>query len=152
MSEHLSKGLLEEYVIGALDDGSMRFVEAHVEGCAACAALLAREARLEGGLYALGERAAVAPLLTGRRRKLSMAVAGIAVAAGVMVVVGLFDSTPPPEKHPHVRRCVDADAAKEGECLAQARFDGVISIGPGNQLLVPRYELVPETNVPGGEQ
>lgn len=140
-TKHLTTDLVEEYVIGALDADSARFVEAHVEGCADCAALLAKEARLEAALYEVGELANVVPLAARRRRRWSLAALG-AVAAGVaLAVVGFAERPPPPEKEPRILRC--ADATNPGECMARGQFDGVITIGPDHELLVPRYDELP---------
>jgi hypothetical protein len=37
-----------------------------------------------------------------------------------------------------VRRCDVANAAQD--CVARAQFDGVLTIGPDRQVVVPRYE------------
>ncbi|MCC6335277.1 MAG: zf-HC2 domain-containing protein [Myxococcales bacterium] len=149
MASHLTPDLVEQYVIGALEGDSARFVEAHVEGCADCAALLAKEARLEAALYEVGELANVVPLAAQRRRRrLSVAAAVVAVAAGLLLVVGLSERPPPPEKRPRVLECT---AEKDpGACVARGQFDGVITIGPGNQLLVPRYDQLPEPEAQRG--
>ncbi|MEW5740612.1 MAG: zf-HC2 domain-containing protein [Myxococcota bacterium] len=143
MATHLTRELVEEYVIGALEGDSARFVEAHVEGCAECAALLAKEARLEAAMYEVGELANVVPLAgQRRRRRLSVAAAVVAVAAGLVLLVGLTERPPPPEKSPRILECGGVE--DPGACVARGQFDGVITIGPGNQLLVPRYDELPE--------
>jgi hypothetical protein len=141
MATHLSTELIEEYVIGALEGDSARFVEAHVEGCEACAALLAKEARLEAALHQVADLSNVVSLSAKRRRRWPLAAAGAVLAAGLVVVVGLAERPPPVEKAPRVRECTGAQ--DPGDCVAQGQFDGVITIGPDKQLLVPRYDELP---------
>lgn len=137
---HLTTDLVEQYVIGALEGDSARFVEAHVGACPACAALLAKEARLEAALHDVADLANVVPL-KARRRRLSLAAAGAAMAAGLLALVSLSDRPPPKEKEPRILRC--EGTTNPGECVARGQFDGVITIGPDNQLLVPRYDELP---------
>lgn len=140
-TKHLTDDLVEEYVIGALDADSARYVEAHVEGCADCATLLAKEARVEAALYEVGDLANVVPLAARRRRRWSIAAVSAVAAALVLVAVGVSERPPPPDKQPRIRQC--ASATNPGECMARGQFDGVITIGPDNQLLVPRYDELP---------
>lgn len=141
MTKHLTPDLAEEYVIGALEGDSARYVEAHAEACPDCAALLAKEARLEAALYEVGALANVVPLAARRRRRWSIAALGAAAAAAVLLVLGLAERPPPAEKEPRILKC--DGATNPGECMAQGQFDGVITIGPDNQLLVPRYDELP---------
>jgi anti-sigma factor RsiW len=141
MATHLTAELIEEYVIGALEGDSARFVEAHVDGCADCAALLAKEARLEAALHEVADLANVVPLAAKRRRRWPLAAAGAALAAGLVVVVGLMERPPPAEKAPRVLQCTGAQDARD--CVARGQFDGVITIGPDKQLVVPRYDELP---------
>ena len=141
MASHLTEDLVEQYVIGALEGDSARFVESHVEACADCAALLAKEARLEVALHEVADLSNVVPLGAKRRRRWPVAAAVGALAAGALVVVGLGERPPPAEKAPQVRDC---DAAEDPSgCVARGQFDGVLTIGPGKQLVVPRYDEVP---------
>src|SRR5262245_10649470 len=50
MSEHPTSEDLERYVMDLLEERDAAALEAHVAGCAACAAALEREARLEVSL------------------------------------------------------------------------------------------------------
>jgi hypothetical protein len=99
-SSHLSGDALALYVMGALAPEQTRGLEAHVEGCAACAAALAREAAFE---LALGEvareasstqAARVAPIAAGRGarrggkgRAAGAWVAAVAAVAAAAVLV-----------------------------------------------------------------
>ncbi len=138
MPGHVSPDDLEQYVIGALDAASVSWVEAHVAQCEPCAKALTREATLELALF---DVAALPPSLSGvRQRPARIAAALTAVTALAAGALWLFSvERPPPENgHPRIARCVDSRSA--AECIAQAQFDGVITIGPDRQVLVPRYE------------
>lgn len=56
MREHPSAEQLELYVIDCLSEGESLTVELHVAECEACAAALAREARIESAFDLLAER------------------------------------------------------------------------------------------------
>lgn len=138
MSSHPTPEQLEQYVLGALDGAGGLELEAHLGACPACTAALAREARLELGL---AEAARLpTPLLARRRRWVGVAAAGsgLAAAAAAALVLGWFEAAPRPDRAPMVLRCDQAHAP--GECLARGQFDGVIAIGPGRQVVVPRYD------------
>lgn len=138
MQQHLAADLVEQYVIGALDPASARFVEDHVAACAPCAALLQREAQLEVALLETAQHRIVS-LSARRRRRVVAAVASAAavLAAGVALVFSL--SSPSPSKPPRLRECVDAATA--AQCISEAQFDGVITIGPDRELIIPRYDV-----------
>ena len=136
MSGHVTSDILEQYVIGALDAASVSWVETHAADCQACAAALEAEARLELGLF---ELAAMPPSLEGRRKGRAWLAVGVATAlAGAAMWLFLVDRSPPADQRPSVVRCSDAQSA--AECIARAQFDGVLTIGPDQQLVVPRYE------------
>lgn len=139
MSGHVTPDTLEHYVIGALDATSARWVEAHAAGCEACAAALAAEARLELALF---EVAAAPPSLEGRRarraRFAAAAVTGFSALAATVAWLLWVDRPPPPGGHPQVVRCTEVSSAED--CIARAQFDGVLTIGPDERLVVPRYE------------
>jgi hypothetical protein len=144
---HIGVDVVEQYVMGALDVESSRFVEGHVMQCPACAALLQREAALEVGLHEVAGLKKVVFLTTRRRRITALvASAAVALAAGLVLVVAV-DRVPAPESRPGLRQCTDASTARA--CISRAQFDGVITIGPDLEPIVPRYDLVsPEGAVP----
>ena len=142
MTRHLSGDIVEQYVIGALDAESVRFVEGHVAQCPACATLLQREAQLEVALHETARLKNVVSLSSRRRRLVALvaSAAAAALAAGLVLVLSI-DTEPPPAAHPKLRHCVDRSTATE--CISQGQFDGVITIGPNREPIVPRYDLVP---------
>lgn len=144
MSKHLGNDIVEQYVIGALDADSVRFVEGHVAQCEACARLLQREAQLEVALHDVAAQGKVVAL-SSRRRRVGAVVASVAaaLAAGVLLSF-VFRGQPQPS--PSLRRCDDVSTAQE--CLSRAQFDGVLTIGPGGVPVVPRYELTPSGATP----
>jgi anti-sigma factor RsiW len=137
---HIAPEQLEQYVIGALDPTTASLVEAHTASCADCALALQREAQLELGLAAVA--ALPAPLnAVRRRRRVGVAAAGVALAASAaaaVLVFALFERPPSPESAPRIARCDHVGASSE--CIARAQFDGVLTIGPGQQVVVPRYD------------
>ena len=141
MTRHLVADIVEQYVIGALDAESVRFVEGHVAQCAPCAKLLQEEAALEVALHETARRTKVVSI-TSRRRRIAALVASAAavLAAGVALVFSLA-SEPSPSSQPKLRQCVDATTATE--CISQGQFDGVITIGPRGEPIVPRYDVTP---------
>lgn len=143
---HLSPDDLVAYVIGSLDKASNERVEAHVANCASCAAQLAAEARLEVSLLEVGTGLAPAAQvlsLTERRRRrvqtAALSAVGVLVAAALVIVLAGGDRAPVLGKEPTINRCTDPNQA--ANCIARAAFDGVLSIGPDRQLIVPRYDL-----------
>lgn len=138
MPGHVSPDDLEQYVIGALDAASASWVEAHAARCEACAKALASEAQLELSMF---EVAALPAALGGarqRRARIAATLTGLtALAAGVLWLFSV-ERSPPENGHPRIVRCADTRSA--AECIAQAQFDGVLTIGPDSQLVVPRYE------------
>lgn len=135
---HLVAEELEHYVIGALDEAGAARVEAHTARCATCAAALQREARLEVGLFQLA--AQPAPLQAFRRRaRVAVAVSALAAAAGLALgFSSALEVDGQPQPPPRVERCDRSSAPTD--CLVRAQFDGVLTIGPGQELVVPRYE------------
>jgi anti-sigma factor RsiW len=151
MNDHVTADVLVDYAMGTLDAASMEVVEAHVEICPRCLAELQREARLECGLYDVAAalpRDAVVRLPNRRRWSTRVALgAGLAVAAGLVLALGgAFTSAP--TTAPEVRYCNAPDVS--ADCLARARFDGLLSVGPREELVVPRYEIVPSAVSSGG--
>lgn len=140
MQKHLVTDIVEQYVIGALDPESVRFVEGHVAQCPACARLLQEEAALEVQLHELGHDGQVIAL-SSRRRRTGAVLASVAVLAAAVVAFFLVESQPPASAQPRVRRCEDVSTASA--CISKAQFDGVITIGPDREPIVPRYELTP---------
>lgn len=139
MDKHLVADIVEQYVIGALDAESVRFVEAHVAQCPPCAKLLQQEAAVEVALHEV-VRSKKVSLEARRRRRIGavLASAAAALAAGVVLVFSL-ESEPPPAAQPRLRRCVEESTASK--CISQAQFDGVITIGPDLEPIVPRYDV-----------
>jgi hypothetical protein len=142
MTRHLSGDIVEQYVIGALDAESVRFVEGHVAQCPACARLLQQEAQLEVALHETARIKDVVSLSSRRRRLVAVvaSAAAAALAAGLVLVFSV-DTEPPAAAQPKLRHCVDQSTASE--CISQGQFDGVITIGPNRELIVPRYDVVP---------
>lgn len=141
MNKHLSPDIAEQYVIGALDAQSVRFVESHVAQCVQCAQLLQQEATLEMGLHEIGQVSSrVISLATRRRRKVGAVVASAAalLAAGLVLVVS-YENSNSPSAQPQLRHCVDVSTADE--CISRGQFDGVITIGPNRQPIIPRYDV-----------
>jgi len=141
MTRHLVADIVEQYVIGALDAESVRFVEGHVAQCAPCAKLLQEEAALEVALHETVRLTKVVSL-TSRRRRIAAVVASAAavLAAGVALVFSLAGE-PAAASQPKLRQCVDATTATE--CITQGQFDGVITIGPRGEPIIPRYDVTP---------
>ena len=141
MQKHLVADIVEQYVIGALDAESVRFVEGHVAQCAACAKLLQQEAALEVALHETVRRTNVVSLTSRRRRIGALVASAAAVLAAGVVLAFSIESPPPAAAQPKLRQCVDATTATE--CISQAQFDGVITIGPRGEPIVPRYDVTP---------
>jgi hypothetical protein len=141
MNKHLVADIVEQYVIGALDAESVRFVEGHVAQCPSCAKLLQQEARLEVALHETARRTRVVSI-SSRRRRIGAVVASAAalLAAGVVLVFSV-EREPPAAAQPKLRQCVDQSTATE--CINQGQFDGVITIGPRGEPIVPRYDVTP---------
>jgi anti-sigma factor RsiW len=78
--------MLEGYVIGALSDADVARVEAHVIGCSACAARLAREAELDVAFEAVVSSQRTHARSGAVRVSSSMALgAALAMAAGMLL-------------------------------------------------------------------
>lgn len=142
MNKHLVADIVEQYVIGALDADSVRFVEGHVAQCLPCGKLLQQEAALEVVLHEMVRSPRVISLETRRRRRTGAVLASSAamLAAGLVLVFSL-DGDPPLAGQPGLRRCVDVSTASE--CISQGQFDGVITIGPNLEPIVPIYDVTP---------
>lgn len=141
MHKHLVADIVEQYVIGALDAESARFVEGHVAQCAPCAKLLQQEAALEVALHETVRRKTVVSISARRRRVGALVASAAAVLAAGLALVFSLDGEPPPSAQPKLRQCADATTATE--CISQGQFDGVITIGPNREPIVPRYDLTP---------
>jgi anti-sigma factor RsiW len=98
LESHVDGDDLALYVLGALDGHRLDAVEAHVMACEACAAELAREARLEAALEEVARRAgargrgAVVHLAGSPRRAIRSgrfmggALGALAAAAGIVLM------------------------------------------------------------------
>ncbi len=139
--KHLVADIVEQYVIGALDAESVRFVEAHVAQCASCAKLLQQEAALEVALHETVRHTKVVSL-SSRRKKVGAVVASAAalLAAGLVLVFSV-DREPAPAAQPELRHCMEKSTAPD--CISRGQFDGVITIGPNHEPIIPRYEVTP---------
>jgi len=138
MTDHLKPEQLEAWAVGTLPDADAKALEAHADGCDACAALLKREAKLEVALTELAQRS---PRPSRRRRTaVGAAVAVAALAAAALAVVTL-QNVNRRSPAPTVVHC--EDPASEKACIQRAHFDGLLTVGPGDELTVPRYDLVP---------
>lgn len=147
MHRHLSTDLVEQYIIGALDAESSRFVEGHVAMCPACAKALQKEAAVELALFEVASRGSVVSL-AARKRRVGAVVASVAaaLAAAAAVVLVNFESEGTVQSAPTLRKCVDSSTMND--CLTQAQFDGVLSVDSRGELVVPRYDVTPETGTP----
>jgi len=141
MTRHLVADIVEQYVIGALDAESVRFVEGHVAQCAPCAKLLQQEAALEVALHETVRHTKVVAITSRRRRVAALVASAAAVLAAGLALVFSLGSEPSPSSQPKLRKCVDATTATE--CISQGQFDGVITIGPRGEPIVPRYDVTP---------
>ncbi len=140
MQRHIGADVVEQYVMGALDVESSRFVEGHVAQCAQCATMLQNEAALEVAMHEVAALKKVVSL-SARRRRVGAAVASavLAMAAGLVLIVSV-DHEPPHDKRPALRHCLEVSTARD--CISQAQFDGVITIGPDREPIVPLYDQV----------
>lgn len=141
MTRHLVADIVEQYVIGALDAESVRLVEGHVAQCAPCAKLLQEEAALEVALHETVRHTRVVSLTSRRRRIGAVLASAVAVLAAGVALVFSLGTEPPPSAQPKLRQCVDATTATA--CISQGQFDGVITIGPNREPIVPRYDVTP---------
>lgn len=137
--KHLSADIAEQYVIGALDAESVRFVEGHVAQCEPCATLLTREARVELGLHEVASMGNVVSLSARRRRAGAIIVSAAAAIAAAVIVVVVTSSEPPSGAQPKLRTCTDPSTASR--CIEEAQFDGLLTIGPRGEPIVPRYDV-----------
>lgn len=142
-SHHPHPETFEAWVLGALAPHDAHALETHVAGCTPCAQALAREAQLELRLHHVGTAAPPAvPVAPLRHIPQPLVVLGglAALAAAVLALVRV-DPPPPPERAPQVALCQDPGSA--ADCVARAHFDGVVAVGPGNALEIPRYDELP---------
>jgi anti-sigma factor RsiW len=143
MSGHLNPEGLEQYIQGALDGDEARALEAHAGSCARCAAALQREARLELGLLEVARAPVSLRAFRGRRARLGAAAAVLAATAAAALAF-LVQPRPALDGPPRLVRCEDPRQASE--CLASAQYEGLLTIGPDDQLVVPRYDQAPRGN------
>lgn len=155
--EHPDDGAFEAFVIGALEGDAATYFEAHLPGCAACAARLRAEAALEVSLHevhALASSApaalalvppAAAPLAPAlsaprarhTRRIIVLAAAALAIAATVALVAGRTpDPTPPPvvatPRPPPIAPVMCEVLLEQAACIEAAHRRGlVVAYPPG---------------------
>jgi hypothetical protein len=148
---HPSKDDLALWVMGALDPEPAARLEAHVPTCAACAAMLAREARLEIALHEVGaslpEPRASGSVRTmrpfGRAAVVAVGVA-VAVAAGYLVWIarpGHGDTARAAERSSLVA-CPPGHGEAASSCHARARRMGLYVEEPPRSAAIPIYEEV----------
>jgi anti-sigma factor RsiW len=153
MTEHPDDEDFERFVEGELDEPARGEFEAHVVSCAACAARLARAARLELAMYELGAQlaggapatapeprtarpASAAPAASGaaaavrsptpvRRRIPAVAAAAAALGAAVLLVVGRGDA-PSPTASRAIPQVICPAPWDEAACVARARVHGLV--------------------------
>lgn len=135
MNSHGTAADFEAYVTRCSDETQVSALESHVAACAECSAALAREARLDLSLYEVARAPAVP---TSHRFR--WAAGGIAaLAAGLLAIFAIPRTRPERDGALEIRRC-DGFAHPAG-CIAQGMYDGVITIGPQQQLIIPRYDV-----------
>jgi hypothetical protein len=126
MTDHADATELALFVRGELEGSQLASFEAHVSSCAACAALLTREARLELALLELGARGELAAP-AGRRvlaRRLVGATLTLGVAAGLVLTLW-----PPRESARPGSRSIPgvvcAQGAEQAACVKRAHDHGL---------------------------
>ncbi len=87
-TRHATSADLELYVLGALDAALAERVESHCVECAACAAALAGEARLETAFEQVASRSVRASMMHPARAATYAAAGLLAMAAATAVWVG----------------------------------------------------------------
>jgi hypothetical protein len=136
---HLTQSQLEAWAIGALEEREALAVEAHATACAACGSLLEKEARLEGALAELAQaRPLPEPLVFPEFKawqRVALVSLGAALAAGLAFGLSLW---PPPPREAPAPHCADE------ACVERANYDGLLTVGPGATVEIPRYEQVLE--------
>lgn len=137
MQKHLVGDIVEQYVIGALDPESVRFVEGHVAQCPACAQLLQAEARVELSLHEVASMQRVVSLSSRRKRVTALVAAVAAVLLGVVAFGGLWPQSG--SAPPSLRDCSEPSTSRS--CIDRAQFDGELTIGPRGEPIVPRYDV-----------
>ncbi len=139
---HVKAEQLESYVTGSASPVDEKAIEAHVAQCPMCAGALAREARLEVLFAEVGSGLPPAVQVPGRF--LRWIAAGVGTAAALIAALLLAFLSPrwalDQGSRPEINRCNDAHSA--AKCITQGLFNGEVSIGPDQQLIIPRYEHV----------
>ncbi len=142
-TSHLSRDDLALYVMGALEPEPSAALEQHVAACSACAAALAREARLEVALHEVGaslERPRARPTRSIRRAAIAALAGAGALAAGYLAWIarpGHGDSARAAER-PSIVACPRGEAAIA--CHARARRMGLYVEDPPRSAAIPVYE------------
>jgi hypothetical protein len=139
---HLTASQLEQYVIGALEPAAVVHLERHVESCELCALALRREAALELKLAEVALDTSPAPLARPFPVRLTAAVLGLSMAAAALLAAVLYVPGQSVDGSPRLVRCSDPTSA--AACVARADYDGLLSVGPNDEVVVPRYDQLPE--------
>jgi len=149
MTEHPDATELEQFVRGQLDDGPRQRFEAHLGSCGACAAALAREARLELALVELATVEAACPAAprpsVARRRSLQLAAAAAAIA---LLILAIRTGTAPPGAIARTSPNVTCPAgAAQAACVRSAHRHGLFVQYPGWAGPPPLGAIAPDDGV-----
>jgi len=132
MKEHLEPAELEQFVLGTLDDTRLAQFEAHVSRCAACAASLTREARLELALVELAPRPVGPPIaLRGVRARRVVPAILVAAAAVALLVVRRPGAPPREAGRRSIPDVICAAGPDQAACVQRAHRHGLYVQYPG---------------------
>lgn len=157
---HMTDADMEAFVIGALDRDSEVAFEAHLSGCALCAAKLQSEAALEMSLVevrAAMPRATLTALPVARAnasKRARAAVAGVALLAVAATLFAVVRRADPPPAKVHVASprpsaipaVVCADFQTQTACVESAHRKGLyvsVPVGAGAPPLGARTSVGP---------
>jgi hypothetical protein len=144
---HLPEEVLLDYVQGRLGEVEECSVEQTAAACAECARALRTEARVELALPEI-ERARRVRL---RRRWAIAAVGGMAIAAGLAVVIAGPARSPEARgadvASPRIALIESESNVQVRESLIQSALRSGLAVPDGRVLLVPRYESIPNESI-----
>ncbi len=142
-TEHLSAAQCEAFVAGESGSEDAAVVETHVTSCDACAQALAHAARFELALHEVAN--APVELNNKRRQRTLIALPLLAVAAAALLLT-LFHHSDTQRPPPQLVNCTETST--HADCMKQAHFDGLLTVGPTQRLEVPRYDETPGREKP----
>ena len=142
--DHPDDVAIDEYVGEALDDAGRHELEAHLRGCEACRARVARAAEAELVLLTLGAEA-----IPRRRALVRRAALGAAIAAAAAAVIAISLRHREPAPPPPPRHAAPAEPARELEEEVEQREIAFTDTGEERLELPSSAELV--TFVPEAE-